>query len=79
MWDAQSDFEKTVEENKILIVALLCLALLGTSGWFLLKYRRDKELKDASIALTSAETIEDYNLVIKDAWWNSGRGECLPR
>ncbi len=64
--DTQSDFERTIEENKVPIVAGLCLLMALSAGWFVLRHLRDKKLHEANLAFTAAETIDDYNLVIDD-------------
>jgi|GEM_PF-3379805 len=64
--DTQSDLEKSVEQNKIPIVAALCLIMLGSAGWFMYKNGRDKKALESSTAYTIASSVDEYNEVIDD-------------
>lgn len=64
--DTQSDFERKVEENKVLIVAGLCLLVVVSAGLFVLRHLSERKLQAANLAFTAAQTIDDYNLVIDD-------------
>ncbi len=64
--DNQSNFERKVEENKVAIVAGLCVLMVVSAAWFVLQHLRERKLHEANLAFTAARTIDDYNLVIDD-------------
>jgi len=74
--ESKSDFERVVEDNKVPIVAGLCLIMLASAAWFVFKHLRDQKTYQANTAFTSAKTVEDYNLVIDDHGGSTAGGNA---
>ena len=64
--DHKSDLEQALEKNQTPIIAGVCVALIGSAGYFSIKELSKSKRAAANLAFTQASTIEDYNLVIQD-------------